>query len=295
MFDLPCCPVCGAANFEQVFASEFSGTPAEAMPYFLTDRKKAIHGRIVRCGACGFIFTSPQFTASEYEDIYRQVAADAKPPARSRATAARYEKLAANVRRYVCGGSFFDFGCGGGEFLDSMSGYRGVGLELRSSAAAAEYSKEGRIILASLSNALADGLLKPNAFDFITTWDVIEHLPDLNDDIATLKGFLKPSGWLFCTVPDVASLAARMSGEKWNCYLLEHLWYFSPKTLAAFFEKHGFAVRDIRSFWFPADLETLALRVAQTYRLRLPLPAFVKGWTLPLPAGVMFGAFQLGS
>ena len=295
MFSLPRCPVCDGTDFNQVFENEFFGGPAEAAPYFLTDRQKAVHGRIVRCGTCAFIFTSPQFTAAEYEEIYRQVASGAKPSARSRATMKRYEKLAAKVRNYVSGGSFFDFGCGGGEFLGCMKSYQGIGLELRSSAAAPEYSKENRIIFSSLDNALADGLLKASSFDFITTWDVIEHLPKLNSDIATLKGLLKPSGWLFCTVPNVASIAARISGEKWNCYLLEHLWYFSPRTLSAFFDKHGFVASGIRSFMFPADFETLALRVAQTYKVRLPLPAFVKNLTVSLPAGVMFGAFQLKS
>jgi hypothetical protein len=44
---------------------------------------------------------------------------------------------------------------------------------------------------------------------------------------------------------------------------------------------------------FPADLVTLANRIKQTYGVELPVPSIMRGWTLPLPAGVMFGAFQL--
>jgi hypothetical protein len=96
-------------------------------------------------------------------------------------------------------------------------------------------------------------------------------------------------------VPNVASTVARLSGERWNCYLLEHLWYFSPDTLSIFLRRHGFAKRMIRPFLFPADLGTLASRVEQTYAIKLPLPSFLRNLTVPLPAGVMFGAFQLQS
>ncbi len=292
MIDVSQCPVCRNVGFAEVFANEFFGTSAEAAQYFLTDRQKAVHGRIVRCNACGFVLTSPQFTAAEYEQIYRHVASVEKPAGRSRATAARYGKLANLVRSFVSAGRFFDFGCGGGEFLDRMRGYEGVGLELRSGEVPAQYSQDGRIILSSLNTAVRDEVLKPRSFDFVTAWDVVEHLPELDADIATLRSLIKPDGWFFCTVPNVASLAARLSGEKWNCYLLEHLWYFSPETLEAYFERQAFDCRKVRPFLFPADVATLASRIAQTYGLQLPVPGTLANWTISLPAGVIFGAFQ---
>jgi SAM-dependent methyltransferase len=292
MRDLAECPVCGHRGFAEVFAPNFSGTAADAAPYFLTDRQKAVHGRIVRCGSCGFVFTSPQFSAAEYEQIYCDVALAEKPPGRSRAVSARFNRLADHVRGYVGSGRFFDFGCGGGGFLDCMPGYDGVGLELRSSEVMAQRGEDSRIILGSLRTAIQNGLLAPASFEFVTAWDVLEHLPDLEDDVLTLKGLIKPGGHFFCTVPNVASAAARLSGEKWNCYLLEHLWYFSPKTLRQFMERLGFQTCAVRPFLFPADIETLSSRIAQTYGLRLPVPRAISGWTLPLPAGVSFAAFQ---
>jgi hypothetical protein len=37
----------------------------------------------------------------------------------------------------------------------------------------------------------------------------------------------------------------------------------------------------------------LAARIAQTYGITIPIPASLKQLALPLPAGVIFGAFQL--
>ncbi|MSP32206.1 MAG: methyltransferase domain-containing protein [Pseudolabrys sp.] len=254
MKQLSDCPVCGQHSFSELFPSSYYETAVQAAEYFLTDRRRAVHGRIVRCDGCGFIFTSPQFTAEEYEQIYRDVASVENPPGRSHAVSARYNRLAGQVRKFIGTGRFFDFGCGGGEFLDCMAEFQGIGLEFRSLDFHAQKAKDDRIIASSLSAALKASLVEHGSFEFVTAWDVVEHLPDLADDIAILRSLLKPGGWFFCTVPNVASLAARMSGEQWNCYLLEHLWYFSPNTLTKYFERQGFVGALYAHFYFPLIL-----------------------------------------
>jgi 2-polyprenyl-3-methyl-5-hydroxy-6-metoxy-1,4-benzoquinol methylase len=293
--DVSQCPVCGHAQFVELYSPTFAGTSKQAVGYFLTDRQKAVRGRIVRCANCSFVLTSPQFEPEEYAEIYRTVAAIEKPAGRTRATAARYRNLADLTRGFVRAGRFLDFGCGDGQFLEHMLGFQGIGLELRSSEEKVHSSADGRIVVGELQSATDAGLLPKASFEFITAWDVIEHLPRLQEDVATLRSLLKPDGFLFCTVPNVASLAARLSGARWNCYLLEHLWYFSPATLTAFFEREGFIRRAVQAVPFPADMLTLAARIRQTYGVALPVPRAIEGWTVPLPAGVMFGAFQLRS
>src|SRR4051794_16993492 len=120
MRDLANCPVCTQSGADELFPNNFFGTVEQASAYFLTDRQKAVHGRIVRCSHCNFIFTSPQFSATEYEQIYRDGAANEKPAGRNRAVALRYRRLADHVRKWVGGGRFLDFGCGDGAFLDYM-------------------------------------------------------------------------------------------------------------------------------------------------------------------------------
>lgn len=287
------CPVCSSARFKELYAGNFSGGAEQAMPFFLTDRVSAVHGRIVRCEECSFVLTSPQFPAEDYDRIYRDVASIEKPYGRSIATRTRFGKLSALTRRHVKGGRFFDFGCGDGQFLESMPGFEGVGLELRGDGSAPVQSRRGCIIVGDLGSAIGAGMLQAKSFDFVTAWDVFEHLPYIAREVQALRSLIRPSGWLFCSVPNVASLAARVSGERWNCYLLEHLWYFAPRTLSAFMARNGFETEEIRAFAFPADLGTLAERVRQTYGVTLPVPRAFSACTMPIPAGVMFGAFRL--
>jgi SAM-dependent methyltransferase len=286
------CVVCRQRKFMERYPNNFSGTPESASAYFLTDRIEAVHGRIVECDSCGFVFTSPQFAPETYEQIYGSVPVVEKPPGRKRAVAERYRRLSGFTRKFVRSGRFFDFGCGDGQFLDHMPGFEGLGLELRSGSVEV---KDGRVIMGNLASAIQEGALARGSFDFVTTWDVLEHLPLIASDVAMLRSLLKPGGWFFCTVPNVASLAARLSGSRWNCYLLEHLWYFSPATLTRFMESHGFVRREVRGFPFPVDVATLASRIGQIYGMTPPIPKSVGGWTLALPIGEMFAAFQLAT
>ena len=117
MIEVGACPVCDGTRFVEVYPATFAGDWRDAVPYFLTGRTKAVHGRIVRCADCGFLFTSPQFSAADYARIYTAVHAAAAAAVRHRLASTRWRR---RVRQTERGGRFLDFGCGGGEFLDAM-------------------------------------------------------------------------------------------------------------------------------------------------------------------------------
>ena len=63
-------------------------------------------------------------------------------------------------------------------------------------------------------------------------------------------------------LPDVGSWAAKLSGSRWNNYLLEHLWYFDKKTLRIFMERAGFNLTHHRTEPYDAPLAHIVRRVA---------------------------------
>ena len=147
MIELRACPVCDGTSLVEVYPATFAGDWRDAVPYFLTGRAKAVHGRIVRCADCGFLFTSPQFSAADYARIYAAVHAGGG----GSSPRARFDALARRVRQNESGGRFLDFGCGGGAFLDAMPGYDGVGFEV----AAADLARNGRMVTGDI---LSDNL-----------------------------------------------------------------------------------------------------------------------------------------
>jgi SAM-dependent methyltransferase len=280
------CLICDGRSFVERHPATFDGDWRDAVPCFLTGRTRAVHGRIVRCRDCGFIFTSPQFTAEEYARIYAAVHADGGPGS---PPLARFAALAQRVRQSEPSGRFLDFGCGSGAFIDAMDGYDGVGFEVAARGAGGA-SRCGRVVTGDI---LADGIeqtgLAPGSFDFIVAWDVLEHLAEPTLQMERLFALLKPGGRLYLTVPNSASWVARLSGEKWNMLLLEHLWYFDPTTLTRFLGRCGFGVDTIRTIGYPVDLATVFLRARQTYGAWVPpAPAFLANVNVELPIGLMF-------
>jgi SAM-dependent methyltransferase len=245
-----------------------------------------VHGRIVRCRDCGFTFTSPQFSAADYARIYQAVHArggGGSPPQ------ARFAALVRCVQQNERGGRFLDFGCGSGAFLDAMPGYDGVGFEVAADIPQG-VSRQGRMVTGDImSDALATMGLAQAGFDFIVAWDVLEHLADPVQQMQRLRDLLKPGGRLYLTLPNNASLAARLSGRTWNMLLLEHLWYFDPTTVTRLLDRCGYVVDSVRPIGYPVDLATVFLRARQTYGGWVPrAPAWLAKLAVTLPIGLMF-------
>jgi SAM-dependent methyltransferase len=286
MQHLSTCPVCNGASFAERYPATFDGDWRDAVPYFLTGRTKAVHGRVVRCRDCGFTFTSPQFTAMEYARIYAAVYAGAED---RRPSQARFDALARLVRGRETRGRFLDFGCGDGAFLGVMPGYDGVGFETAPDVPEGVVRRDRFVTGDILADTLPAVGLAAASFDFIVAWDVLEHLAAPAQQMQRLHSLLKPGGRLYLTLPNSASWAARLSGEKWNMLLLEHLWYFDPRTLTRFLDRCGFAVGSIKPIGYPVDLATVCLRARQTYGGWIPpVPAYLAKVTVTLPIGLIF-------
>src|SRR4029077_14671765 len=97
-------------------------------------------------------------------------------------------------------------------------------------------------------------IFPPAAFDFVVAFDVLEHLPRIREDVALIRTVLRNGGHFFVSVPNIESFVAKTMGKHWSMLLLEHLWYFSPKTLERMMARHGFELLALRSVPYDAPL-----------------------------------------
>jgi 2-polyprenyl-3-methyl-5-hydroxy-6-metoxy-1,4-benzoquinol methylase len=281
------CLVCGSPELELSIPGNYTGGADQAHRYFLSNRERTMRGDVHRCRACGFKLTSPQFSPEEYDAIYSRVAD--QDDADADALKVRYQYLAGRLRQQASGGRLLDFGCGGGGFLTCAPEFDAFGFEVSSNGDI----WDGNIYRGALETArrtrpeFAD-----QSFDVITAWDVLEHLPEIDRDVAALHALLKPGGVFVFSVPNVASLMAKLQGPTWNSYLLEHIWYFDPATIDRYLAARGFEKRSLRPIGFPASLGILGRRVKQTFGLPLPIPAFARRTILTFPIGLMLGAYS---
>ncbi len=169
------------------------------------------------------------------------------------------------------GSRLLDVGAAYGFALDEArhAGWMAVGLEI--SAAAARRAGElaaGRLVLANASGVP----FASDAFDVVTLWDVLEHLPEPHGVLTEVGRILRPGGRLVLTTGDVGSLIARISGSRWHLYTIpEHLFFYTRKSLRILLQAHGFRVESLRAEGAIYTLGYLVERLRKTL-LRAPAP-----------------------
>lgn len=71
-----------------------------------------------------------------------------------------------------------------------------------------------------------------NEYDVILLFDVIEHLRDPESTLQILIGeYLSDRGQVIASFPDANSPSRKFMGGLWPQYKLEHLFYFTPKSI----------------------------------------------------------------
>ena len=94
---------------------------------------------------------------------------------------------------------------------------------------------------------------KEQAFDVITLWHVLEHLPDLEKQISGFKRLLKPNGTLVIAVPNYKSYDAKHYKSFWAAYdVPRHLWHFSQTSISKLFQKENMKVVKAQPMFFDA-------------------------------------------
>jgi SAM-dependent methyltransferase len=213
---------------------------AGAKPRFEVDRTG-----IVACNSCGLVRqeTRPRATGDLYDAAYYSTD-DPKggysnyfldASVNERTFRRRMRSIEQRLPRR---GRILDVGCALGDFVQEAvtAGWDAEGVEI-SPFAAAQARKRG---LKVRVGKLEDLRLDAEAFDVITLYDTIEHLPDPVATLREVRRLLRPGGFVHIVTPNVGGLQSRVLGRRWYHYKPgEHLFYFAPRTLRATIERAG--------------------------------------------------------
>jgi ubiquinone/menaquinone biosynthesis C-methylase UbiE len=136
------------------------------------------------------------------------------------------------------GNKLLDVGAGTGDFLlvAEKQGWKIFGVE-PSELARRKASEKGVELYSDLD------VLPQQKYDVITLWHVLEHLPDLDEQISKLVGLLSDNGTLVVAVPNFKSYDAKYYKRFWAAFdVPRHLWHFSRNSMQGIFENHGMKV-----------------------------------------------------
>lgn len=138
-------------------------------------------------------------------------------------------------------GLILDIGAGTGDFLAvaGNDGWKTVGVEPSDKAKGIAKSK-------GVSFVENTAELESHSFDVISMWHVLEHVPNLDEQIKELKRLLKPTGILIVAVPNFKSFDAKHYGNFWAAYDVPiHFWHFSKKAIELLFAKENMNLQKV--------------------------------------------------
>ena len=170
-------------------------------------------------------------------------------------------------------GKILDIGAGVGDFLTvaKNDGWETIGIEPSEKAKAIAIKKG-----VSFVNHLSE--LENNSFNVITMWHVLEHVPDLENQIAELKRLLKPNGTILIAVPNFNSFDANYYGKFWAAFDVPiHLWHFSKTAIEKLFAKADLKLITVLPMKFDSYYVSLLSEKYNTGKMNY-LKAFFIGW-----------------
>lgn len=148
------------------------------------------------------------------------------------------------ITKFLNQGSVLDIGAGIGDLVATLKSKSLKVQGYEPSSKAREVALEKGITLLSAypqSN---------NQFDLITMYHVLEHVPDLQNQIQQITGLLKSNGFLIIALPNYRSLDARFFKQYWAGYdVPRHLYHFNKNAVNAIF-KNEFQLVKTQPMWF---------------------------------------------
>jgi len=212
-----------------------------------------VHYPVQVCAACHFEFLYPQPDDAVLAEIYgesyflhhRLKEAEERISSMKRATAIRYMDVIGEMLPGR-GHRLLEIGCGHGDMLVEANnrGYEVAGVEFSAHAAATANERLGRPAVSVGSNTVN---LQAEYFDVVAFADVIEHVRDPKEFLLDVHRVLKPGGITVLVTPSLDSWSRRGMGRKWMEYKVEHLYYFSKRSIQKLLADCGFQEIKIQS------------------------------------------------
>jgi 2-polyprenyl-3-methyl-5-hydroxy-6-metoxy-1,4-benzoquinol methylase len=193
---------------------------------------------VVVCRNCCFTFIPPYYRKQiDYTEYKGTEAARAVAQSDVWMKIQRHRLRYRLIGKYVKAGKLFDVGAGYGHFLltGKQLGYDVHGIEM--SRANVEFIRDEIGIEVDEGDFLEMDV--GSSYDIVTMWDVLEHMDAADQAIAKISKLLNPGGYVFIQVPQIDSLLARIRKENWWMMGLDHVNYFSKKTIRKLLGDHG--------------------------------------------------------
>lgn len=210
--------------------------------------------RFVACKSCGFVYQNPRLEMDRlnqmYEESYRVISPQRHRPPDVEVQA---QWISQTIENKLAGREILDVGCDTGSLLNLFKrrGWNTFGVE--PTVLYAEYGirKNGHNIEIGL---FGDKTFEGKKFDLITISHVIEHVPEPLGLLISARNKMKEGGYLYVGTPNVTKPKIGF----WGVFSFEHLYLFSPASIANILHRAGLDIKAIRAVGAKKGIELIA-------------------------------------
>ena len=229
------CPICQVDDCDVIYPSRRM-TSMPRSNEFRPSGDTPLEDPLVRCRRCTMQYVHPRFSSEVVLDGYTTSVDEtfASQVAGRELTFKRCLSVIQRVWRKAPG-RLLDIGTANGSFLKVAKdvGWQVAGCEPN------QWLRrwcEEHYGIALTRGTLFDAAYPSGAFDVVTLWDVLEHVPDPVAVLRECDRILAPGGLLAINYPDIGSWIARVMGQRWVFLISVHNYYFTRKTIRGILE-----------------------------------------------------------
>jgi UDP-glucuronate decarboxylase len=237
------CPICEKEN-ENTIKYNMNYNLKDLKEDFFSARRerkktKYEHNTFRICKKCSLIYSSPILNPELIEKLYKK--SKFTYDLETENLKKSYGACLKMAEKFVGEkGKLLDIGGGNGFFMEEAltQGYKEVfGVEPSKHAvdlANKDIKKNIKI------DILRENQFRPNFFDVICFFHVLDHIIDPNKFLKSCFKYLKNGGIIICITHNVEASSAKIMGERSPIFDIEHTQLFSKKTINSIFTKNNF-------------------------------------------------------
>jgi len=234
----PCC-VCGTSASTELFETEY---PQFGYPGTFVVR---------RCRCCGLLFNSPRLTDEEIGALYdnHYYFFQRSDEREFRRIEDMYQRIIVPIEHTVSAKRVLEIGSAKGYLLAVMKrlGWDVMGVEISRDAAGYARRKFGIDSFVGTLEEFAASAAQA-VFPLVLAIDVIEHVVNPNEFVASLRRVLTDDGILVIDTPNGNSYNISVRGSEWKGFNPFHIFLFSKNNITRLLKKNGFVVEKVFSY-----------------------------------------------
>ncbi len=231
------CPICGDMERQLIYTQKFSQI-SEGSLFNGYD--------VVTCDHCGFGFADSIPSQEKFDRYYKEMSKyenEHQGGQISPSTQDTYDFIVQQIRPFLANeqARIVDVGCATGGLLATFqkNGYRNIlGIDPSPLCSRTAQKLYGIRVENRPVSEIAEF---KSSFDLVILNSVLEHIRDLDSSLKTLWDLLKPGGLIWIEVPDVTRFA-ELTSVAFQQFSMEHINFFSSKSLTNLMQKNGFEV-----------------------------------------------------